>query len=137
MKAAVPHMQEHGWGRVISVCGVSARQSTIYGLRNAAIVHMCKTFSDQLGPDGITVNVVHPGMTRTEATGDRLSAAAERQGITPEEAESRMAQGIAIRRVVDAEEIAWVVAFLASPKAECITGEAIAVGGGAPGAVHQ
>ena len=50
MKAVVPHMQRQGWGRIISIGGVSARQSTIYGLRNAAVVHMTKTFSDQLGP---------------------------------------------------------------------------------------
>ena len=137
MKAAVPHMQEQQWGRVISVCGLSARQSSIYGLRNAAVVHMTKTFSDQLGPDGITLNVVHPGMTRTEATAARLAEAASRQGITPDEAEARAVRGNAIRRMVDAQEIAGVVVFLASPKAECITGEAIAVGGGSPGAVFQ
>ena len=68
MKAVVPHMQRQGWGRIISIGGVSARQSTIYGLRNAAVVHMTKTFSDQLGGDGITLNVVHPGL---DAVGNR------------------------------------------------------------------
>ena len=68
MKAVVPHMQRQGWGRIISIGGVSARQSTIYGLRNAAVVHMTKTFSDQLGGDGITLNVVHP---RPDPLGDR------------------------------------------------------------------
>ncbi len=72
MKAVVPYMQRQKWGRIISIGGVSARQTTIYGLRNAAIVHMTKTFSDQLGPDGITLNVVHPGLTLSETVTTRL-----------------------------------------------------------------
>ena len=70
IKAVAPHMQRKKWGRIISIGGISARQSTIYGLRNAAVVHMTKTFSDQLGPDGVTLNVVHPGTTRTRCGGD-------------------------------------------------------------------
>ena len=66
IKAVAPHMKAQKWGRVISIGGVSARQSTIYGLRNAAVVHLTKTLSDQLGGDGITLNVVHPGLTLSE-----------------------------------------------------------------------
>lgn len=137
IKAVAPHMQNQKWGRVISIGGVSARQATIYGLRNAAVMHMTKTLSDQLGPDGITLNVVHPGMTRTEGIDQRHSERAEKEGLTLEEFRSRNSQNVAIRRMIDPQELAYVVAFLASPKAECITGEAIAAGGGALGAVFQ
>ena len=82
MKAVVPHMQRQGWGRIISIGGVSARQSTIYGLRNAAVVHMTKTFSDQLGGDGITLNVVHPGLTLSETVSTMLDKRAESQGVS-------------------------------------------------------
>ncbi len=137
IKAVAPHMQRQKWGRIISIGGLSARQSTIYGLRNAAIVHMTKTLSDQLGKDGITMNVVHPGGTRTESTEIRRLERAGALGITPEELEARSSQNVAIKRTVDAHELAYVVTFLASPKAECITGEAIAAGGGSMGSVFQ
>ena len=137
MKAVVPHMQRQGWGRIISIGGVSARQSTIYGLRNAAVVHMTKTFSDQLGPDGITLNVVHPGLTLSEAVTTMLDKRAKDQGVSRADLEKENSQRVAIRRPIDPQELAWVVAFLASPKAHCITGEVIAAGGGAMGAVFQ
>ncbi len=137
MKAVVPYMQRQKWGRIISIGGVSARQSTIYGLRNAAIVHMTKTFSDQLGPDGITLNVVHPGLTLSETVKTRLEQRAQNQGVTRAEIEHTATQNVAIRRTIDPQELGYIVAFLASPKAESITGEVIAAGGGAMGAVFQ
>ena len=137
IKAAVPHMKAKGWGRIISIGGVSARQATIYGLRNAAVVHMTKTLSDQLGGDGITLNVIHPGLTLSEVIEDRLNSQAESQGVSREEVNSSVSQGVAIGRPIDPQELAWLAAYLASPKAECITGEVIAAGGGAKGAVHQ
>ena len=115
-KAVAPHMQERGWGRIINIGGLSGRRSgNISGLRNAAIVHMTKTLSDQLGAHGITVNLVHPGATRTERT-------------TPET--ERRAASNAIRRIVDAHEVAQVVTFLASTKAAAVTGVAIDASGG-------
>ena len=92
MKAVVPHMQRQGWGRIISIGGVSARQSTIYGLRNAAVVHMTKTFSDQLGPDGITLNVVHPGLTLSESVTTMLDRRAESQGVSRQDIEKENSQ---------------------------------------------
>jgi NAD(P)-dependent dehydrogenase (short-subunit alcohol dehydrogenase family) len=116
-KAVVPHMRERGWGRIINIGGLSGRRSgNISGLRNAAIVHLTKTLADQLGGHGITVNLVHPGATRTERTG--------------EETVRRAAESNAIRRIVDAQEIGQVVTFLASSRAASITGVAIDASGG-------
>ena len=115
-KAVLPHMQRRGWGRIINIGGLSGRRSgNISGLRNAAIVHLTKTLADQLGAHGITVNLVHPGATRTERT---------------DEETARRAASNAIRRIVDAHEIGQVVAFLASTKAASITGVAIDASGG-------
>ncbi len=137
-KAAATYMRRNGWGRIINVGGLSARRSgSISGLRNAAVAHLTKTLSDQLGPDGITVNLVHPGTTRTERTGPMHQEQAARQGVDVPEIERRVAQNIAIRRIVDAQEIGWLVAFLASPRSSAITGEVIAAGGGAGQAVFQ
>jgi NAD(P)-dependent dehydrogenase (short-subunit alcohol dehydrogenase family) len=115
-KAVAPHMQQRRWGRIINIGGLSGRRSgNISGLRNAAIVHLTKTLADELGAHGITVNLVHPGTTRTE----RTDAETERR-----------ASSNAIRRIVDASEIAQVVTFLASAKAANVTGVAIDASGG-------
>lgn len=115
-KAVAPHMRQRRWGRIVNVGGLSGRRSgNISGLRNAAIVHLTKTLADELGADGITVNLVHPGPTRTE----RTEPETERRAATN-----------AIRRMVDASEIAQVVAFLASTKAANVTGVAIDASGG-------
>ena len=138
VKAVAPHMQRRGWGRIINIGGLSGRQGgNISGLRNAAVVHLTKTLSEQLGPYGITANVIHPGATRTERTGPNFEEQARQQGVTVEEIERRTAQNIAVRRIIDAKEIGYLVAFLASPKATAITGEVIAAGGGSGRAVFQ
>lgn len=132
-RAAVPFMKRSRWGRMIHIGGLSARQSGTYsaGGRNIAIVHLSKTLSDELGPFGITSNVVHPAVTRTPWLVERTVRDAQAAGVTEAEILRRLATSFAIRRVVDAEEVAHVVAFLASPKASCVTGEVIAAGGGA------
>ena len=137
-RAVAPLMQGRGWGRIINIGGLSGRSSgNISGLRNVAIVHLTKTLSDQLGPQGITVNLVHPGATRTERSGPNYEAMAREEGVTVEDIEAHVSRNVAIRRIVDAREIAYVVAFLASTKAAAITGEVIAAGGGSGRAVFQ
>jgi len=133
-----PYMQRQGWGRIISLSGLAARRagSILASSRNVAVVAMSKNLADDLGPFGINVNVVHPGTTRTERTAGMIAARAEREGVSLEEAERRLAQGSTVRRIIDAAEIAYVVAFLASPKSIAINGEVIAVGGGVPGAIY-
>lgn len=137
-KAVAPYMQRQGWGRIINIGGLSGRQSNaISGMRNAAVVHLTKTLSDQLGPSGITVNLVHPGTTRTERSDPMYAEQARREGVSVQEIEHRITQNIAIRRLVEARELGYIVTFLASPKSTAITGEVIAAGGGSMRAVFQ
>jgi NAD(P)-dependent dehydrogenase (short-subunit alcohol dehydrogenase family) len=105
-------------------------------VRNVAVSALTKNLADELGPAGVNVTVVHPAITRTERTPQMLAAAAERSGITVEEAEARVTAGVTIGRMVTADEVAAVVAFLASPRSVAITGDAIAAGGGARGQIH-
>jgi len=137
-REAAPHMIAAGWGRIINISGLAARQtgSTIGSIRNVAVAALTKNLADELGPRGINVTVVHPGLTRTEKTAPLIAARAASAGATPEEIEERLAGNVLIGRIVDAAEVAYVVAFLASPKSVAITGDAVAVGGGARGAIH-
>src|SRR4051794_26146847 len=74
-RAVAPHMAAAGWGRIINVSGLNARisGSLVGSVRNVAVVAMTKNLADELGPAGITVTVVHPGTTVTEALPQRLA----------------------------------------------------------------
>ena len=137
-REAAPHMIEGGWGRIINISGLAARQtgSIIGSIRNVAVAALTKNLADELGPKGVNVTVVHPGLTRTERTASVVEAAAASSGKTPAEVEARLASGNSIGRIVDAAEVADIVAFLASPRSIAINGDAIACGGGAKGAIH-
>jgi NAD(P)-dependent dehydrogenase (short-subunit alcohol dehydrogenase family) len=138
IREVAPGMRERGWGRIISISGLAARQagSLVGSIRNVAVAAMTKNLADELGPHGINVTVVHPGTTRTEKTPGVIASQAQAQSIAPDEIERRMASGNSINRLIDAREIAYVVAFLASPLSVAINGDAIAAGGGAPRAIH-
>ncbi len=137
-REAAPLMIAQGWGRIINISGLAARQtgSTIGSIRNVAVAALTKSLADELGPHGINVTVIHPGLTRTEKTGPLVAARAASTGTAPEEVEKRLSANTVIGRIVDAEEVAYIAAFLASPKSVAITGDAIAAGGGTRGAIH-
>ena len=138
-RAVAPHMKAQRWGRIVNISGLAARQSgnTVGSIRNVAVAALTKNLADELGPRGINVTVVHPGLTRTERTAALVAARAagaghERGG----DRAAQMAEGNSIRHLVDAREVADVVVFLCSPKSVAINGDAIAAGGGAPRAIH-
>jgi NAD(P)-dependent dehydrogenase (short-subunit alcohol dehydrogenase family) len=135
-QAVAPVMKANGWGRIVNISGLAARaaNSAVGSMRNVAVAAMTKNLADELGPFGINVTVVHPGLTRTEATPAVLSRLAEARGISEDEAERALA-GNSIRRLVEAAEVATIVAFLASPRSGAITGDAVACGGGQPGPI--
>ena len=100
------------------------------GLRNVAIVHLTKTLSDQLGPHGITVNVIHPGVVDTPHIHELYAREAKLQGLSPAEVEANYCKVTPIRRTLQPAEIADAVLFLASERAAAITGESLGVDGG-------
>ncbi len=144
-RAVAPHMQQQGWGRIIGIVGLSARYASGYpternpegalnysgGPRNLGVIHVVRTLAHELGKDGITANAVLPGATRTEDLDRMLERRAEKLGKTVEELRQASASGNAIKRWVDASEVADVVTFIASPRAASISGEVIAASGGA------
>ena len=124
-RLVTPHMQANGWGRIIFYSGTNARMtgSTSGSIRNSAVIAMTKNLANELGQFGINVSAVNPGLVRTERTADR----AQRMGMTEEAFAKQMGDENAIRRMVTADEVAWVVAFLCSPKAVSMTGEQVTV----------
>ncbi len=137
-RAVAPFMQAQRWGRIVNLSGLAARQAgnTIGSIRNVAVAALTKNLADELGPWGVNVTVVHPGLTRTERTAALVHSRAQSQGTTEEAIEKQMAEGNSIRHVVEAAEVAHVVVFLCSPKSVAINGDAIAAGGGALRSIH-
>jgi NAD(P)-dependent dehydrogenase (short-subunit alcohol dehydrogenase family) len=137
-RAVVPHMKPQGWGRIINISGLAARQTgnTIGSIRNVAVSALTKNLADELGPFGINVTCVHPGLTWTEFMQERLEEQAASRGETLDAARQRMADQNSVRRIIDAKDIAQVVAFLASPLSVAITGDSIAAGGGVGRAIY-
>lgn len=132
-RAVAPHLVANGWGRIINVSGLGARRSgsVAQTVRNISVSAITKNLADELGPHGVNVTVVHPGLTRTEA----VDALVQKRVDAGEPDAERTMAGNIIGRLVTADELADVIAFLASPRSVAITGGAVDAGGGTPGVV--
>jgi NAD(P)-dependent dehydrogenase (short-subunit alcohol dehydrogenase family) len=142
-RAAIPHLKEAGWGRIINISGLNARiaGNLSGGARNGSMVHLTKTLSTQLGRSGITVNCIHPGLTRTERMVQMYEARAAKKGLEPGDVEAAdYAEGApranAIGRMIDASEIADLTSFLCSDRSWAVNGEVIAADGGGGQSVY-
>jgi NAD(P)-dependent dehydrogenase (short-subunit alcohol dehydrogenase family) len=138
IREVAPHMIAQKWGRIINISGLAARQTgnAIGSMRNVSVVSLTKNFADELGPQGINVTVIHPGMTFTERGVANVQRVAQAQGISEDEAKQRLFTNNAIGQLIDATDIGAIVTFLASPRAKAINGDVIAAGGGARGSIH-
>jgi 3-oxoacyl-[acyl-carrier protein] reductase len=132
--AALPGMQERGWGRILAVTSVAAKQPVdnliLSNSLRAAVTGFAKTLSREVAADGITVNTILPGYTATERVTELNRANAEREGVDPSEIQARLEASIPLGRLAEPAEFAALAAFLASERASYITGGAFAVDGG-------
>ena len=130
----LPGMRKRGWGRIVAINSVSTRQP-IPGLAlsntlRPAVHGYIKTLSMEVAREGITVNTVLPGYTRTDRQEELAQSAAQRSGKRPEEIFNDWAAAVPIGRLAEPGEIAEVIGFLCSPAASYLTGQAITVDGG-------
>jgi 3-oxoacyl-[acyl-carrier protein] reductase len=134
VRAALPHLRRGGWGRIVNLTSIAAREPQPGLLLSNALrpaVHgLAKTLSRELGESGITVNNVCTGYTDTERLGELAVAAAKRRGITPEEIRAGWEGNIPRGEIGRPGEIAAVVAFLCSERASFVNGVSLAVDGG-------
>ena len=134
-RAAVPHMKRNRWGRIVNIASLSAKQPIdgllLSNVFRPAIVGLAKTLANELGADGILVNTVCPGYTRTDRLQEVMEARAKAAGTTPEKVLADLAKSVPLGRVAEPEEFAAVVAFLCSEPASFLTGLTLAVDGGA------
>lgn len=138
IRAVAPHMIATGWGRIVNIAGLAARRtgSLVGTVRNVSVAAMTKNLADELGPAGITVNVVHPGLTVTERVAGIIADRAASEGKSIGEVSAAMAANVSNGRLVTSAELADVVTFLASERSSAINGDTIAADGGTKGVIH-
>jgi 3-oxoacyl-[acyl-carrier protein] reductase len=141
-RALIPGMVERQWGRVINVASTSAREpDTVvvhYNCAKAGLLALSKTLANAYAKDGVLVNCVLPGLTRTPAVESSAAKRLKEQGIdvegmTPDDLVNRYyipRRPLPVGRIGQPEDLAGIVAFLASERAGFITGTAINVDGG-------
>ncbi|RMH18493.1 MAG: SDR family oxidoreductase [Gemmatimonadetes bacterium] len=130
--AALPPMIEAGWGRIVAVTSVSAKQPipglTLSNVTRPAVIGFLKSISRELAPRGVTCNAVAPGYTATPRVEAWLrDGVAGRSG---EDVRADLMRDIPAGRIAEPIEIGDAVAFLASERAAYITGQTLAVDGG-------
>lgn len=134
VQTLVPGMRAERYGRIVNIVSTSVREPIAgLGVSNtirAATAGWAKTLSKELGPDGITVNNILPGSTRTGRLEAVIRSRAQAAGASIETVERAMTAEIPLRRFAEAAEIAAAVVFLASPAASYITGVSLPVDGG-------
>jgi NAD(P)-dependent dehydrogenase (short-subunit alcohol dehydrogenase family) len=126
LKAAAARMIRQGVGRIVNTSSITAFDGGgtfskgVYATAKAAVIGMCRGGARELGPYGITVNVLAPGPIDTEIMGGRLT----------DERKAAMSAGIPLGRVGQPDEIAATIAFLLSDGAGYISGSTIQIDGG-------
>ena len=133
-RESIPHLKERGGGRIINILA-----STVYnpipnlalsGATRMGVIAYSKSLADEVGRDGILVNNVCPGSILSDRMLSNVTSRANELGISVEDALAARAKETALGRVGDPEELANLVAFLASDKSTYITGTTILVDGG-------
>ena len=134
-RLVLPYLKKSGSGRIINIVSLSVKSvldnSVLSTSIRMGVIGMAKLLADEVGPDQITVNNVCPGLILT----DRIRSMSIKKdldsGLSEEEALKERAKNIPLRRIGKPEELAALIAFLASEKASYITGTTIQVDGGA------
>lgn len=135
IKAALPHMLQRKSGSIVNNASdqalIGKRRSAIYGATKAALAQLTKSAALDWGPHGIRFNCIAPGSTDTPMLRRILGELHERYPDEyPEDNDRKYRESIALKRFASPNEIAWLVAFLASDASSFMTGAVIPIDGG-------
>jgi len=133
-QVTAPGMRAAKYGRIIVVGSTSIerpiRGHGVSNVARAAMANWTRTLAGELGGFAITANLIMPGPTRTQRLESIIAGRAKRSGSSVEEVEASMIGKIPAGRFASPQEIAAVIAFIASPEAAYVNGALIAVDGG-------
>jgi 3-oxoacyl-[acyl-carrier protein] reductase len=133
-RAVLPAMKERRWGRIINITSAAVKQPMddliLSNSVRAAVTGFARTLANEVGAYGITVNNVMPGLIGTERLEKLAAHYAGRQGASPAAVREQWHAQVPVGRLGEPQELAALVAFLASARAGYITGTSIPVDGG-------
>lgn len=138
-KAALPYLKEDNWGRIVNVASDAGLmphgKMPQYNAAKAGMINLTTNLSLAYAEDGLLINAIAPGTTRTPLVEGMMEEMAEERGITPDEAARAFLEEekpkIDLKRLAEPEEIAAVTVFLASDMASFVTGSTYRIDGGA------
>lgn len=137
INAALPGMRERGFGRIVNVSSTAGKRPSTgmpnYSVTKAAVLSLSRLVADLYAKDGILCNAVTPGPTASPAwlaEGGLADQAAQRSGRSRDEVLAGVGKGRPLGRLAEPEEIAAVIVFLCSERADYVTGAAWSVDGG-------
>jgi NAD(P)-dependent dehydrogenase (short-subunit alcohol dehydrogenase family) len=134
MRAVVPGMRARGSGAVVTVASTAGRAgvpyTTAYAASKHAVVGLTRAVASEVAGTGVRVNAVCPTFVRTDMTERSIANIVERTGRTPEQAEAALAAAAPLGRLLEPDEVADAIVYLASPAAAAINGQAIVIDGG-------
>jgi len=133
-REVLPGMKARRWGRILNITSIAVKQPVenllLSNSLRAAVTGFARTLANEVATEGITVNNILPGYTRTERLEDLAQMMAEKQGISADEFRGRWEAEIPMGRLGEPREFAALAAFLVSERASYITGTSIQIDGG-------
>jgi 3-oxoacyl-[acyl-carrier protein] reductase len=133
-RQALPGMKERRWGRILNITSIAVKQPVenllLSNSLRAGLTGFARTLANEVAADGVTVNNILPGYTRTERLDELADMMAEKLGISAAEFRGKWEQEIPMRRLGEPREFAALAAFLVSERASYITGTSVQVDGG-------
>lgn len=133
-RQVLPDMKERRWGRILNITSIAVKQPVenlmLSNSLRAGVTGFARTLANEVAADGITVNNILPGYTRTERVEELAAMMAEKEGISPADFIAKWEREIPMGRLGEPREFAALAAFLVSERAGYITGTSIQVDGG-------
>jgi 3-oxoacyl-[acyl-carrier protein] reductase len=133
-REVLPGMRTRRWGRILNITSIAVKQPVenllLSNSLRAAVTGFARTLANEVAADGVTVNNILPGYTRTERLEELAGMMAEKQGISADQFRAVWEAEIPLRRLGEPREFAALAAFLVSERASYITGTSIPVDGG-------
>jgi NAD(P)-dependent dehydrogenase (short-subunit alcohol dehydrogenase family) len=134
-RAALPYLERAAHGKIVNIGSVTGKQPlpnrTPYAAAKLGVVGLTRTLAHELGPSGISVNVISPWLVGGERLDQVIESMARERGLSADELRAEMTEGTAFKRIVTEDDVVATTLFLCSSAADNLTGQDINVSAGA------